>query len=153
MPKRMTSTSNSVSICVAHEGLMEIIMEAQKKEAVQSTLLEAHAEALKQILAAQKEHSEQLSTMNRIVTNGLQSNVIDIKASMEGLKKDFNNFCDFTRTKLDEFDDFTWFRKAVNKFRDRIFFKLFLLLLLIIVILTFLHFSPVLSMLLKLVEK
>jgi hypothetical protein len=57
---------------------------------------------------------EKQEQIERIVTNGLSHNVADIA-------KRLDIFCEEVKKRLDELEDFKWFRLPVTKLRDKIF--------------------------------
>ena len=57
---------------------------------------------------------ERQENIERIVTNGLSHNVADIA-------KRLDIFCEEVKKRLDELEDFKWFRLPVTKLRDKIF--------------------------------
>ena len=57
---------------------------------------------------------EKQEFIERIVTNGLSHNVADIA-------KRLDIFCEEVKKRLDELEDFKWFRLPVTKLRDKIF--------------------------------
>ena len=57
---------------------------------------------------------ERQENIERIVTNGLSHNVANIA-------KRLDIFCDEVKKRLDELEDFKWFRLPVTKLRDKIF--------------------------------
>jgi hypothetical protein len=57
---------------------------------------------------------EKQESIERIVTNGLSHNVADIA-------KRLDIFCEEVKKRLDELDEFKWFRLPVTKLRDKIF--------------------------------
>ena len=57
---------------------------------------------------------EKQESIERIVTNGLSHNVADIA-------KRLDIFCEEVKKRLDELEDFKWFRLPVTKLRDKIF--------------------------------
>ena len=57
---------------------------------------------------------ERQENIERIVTNGLSHNVADIA-------KRLDIFCEEVKKRLDELEEFKWFRLPVTKLRDKIF--------------------------------
>ena len=57
---------------------------------------------------------EKQEQIERIVTNGLSHNVANIA-------KRLDIFCEEVKKRLDELEDFKWFRLPVTKLRDKIF--------------------------------
>jgi len=66
------------------------------------------------ILERQLEYSNRITKLETIVTNGLSHNVANISKSMD-------DFCVEVKRRLDELEDFKWFRLPVTKLRDKIF--------------------------------
>ena len=76
---------------------------------------------LDDIVERQLEYIERLTRIEdkqeqieRIVTNGLSHNVANIA-------KRLDIFCEEVKKRLDELEDFKWFRLPVTKLRDKIF--------------------------------
>ena len=61
---------------------------------------------------------ERQENIERIVTNGLSHNVADIARKLEG-------FCSEVKKRLDELEEFKWFRLPITRLRDSIFWYLF----------------------------
>jgi hypothetical protein len=57
---------------------------------------------------------ERQENIERIVTNGLSHNVAAIAERLD-------TFCKEVKKRLDELEDFKWFRLPVTKLRDKIF--------------------------------
>ena len=70
------------------------------------------------ILERQLEYSNRITKLETIVTNGLSHNVANISKSMD-------DFCVEVKRRLDELEDFKWFRLPVTKLRDKIFWYVF----------------------------
>jgi len=66
------------------------------------------------ILERQLEYSNRITKLETIVTNGLSHNVAD-------MAKRLDVFCGEVKKRLDELEDFKWFRLPVTKLRDKIF--------------------------------
>jgi hypothetical protein len=60
---------------------------------------------------------EKQEQIERIVTNGLSHNVANIA-------KRLDVFCDEVKKRLDELEEFQWFRLPITKLRDSIFWYL-----------------------------
>ena len=61
---------------------------------------------------------EKQESIERIVTNGLSHNVANIS-------KRLDIFCDEVKKRLDELEEFQWFRMPITRLRDSIFWYLF----------------------------
>ena len=61
---------------------------------------------------------ERQENIERIVTNGLSHNVADMARKLEG-------FCGEVKKRLDELEEFKWFRLPITRLRDSIFWYLF----------------------------
>ena len=61
---------------------------------------------------------ERQENIERIVTNGLSHNVADMAKRLEG-------FCSEVKKRLDELEEFQWFRLPITRLRDSIFWYLF----------------------------
>ena len=57
---------------------------------------------------------EKQESIERIVTNGLSHNVADIA-------KRLDIFCEEVKKRLDELEEFQWFRLPITRLRDKIF--------------------------------
>ena len=66
------------------------------------------------ILERQLEYSNRITKLETIVTNGLSHNVAAIAERLD-------TFCEEVKKRLDELEDFKWFRLPVTKLRDKIF--------------------------------
>ena len=86
--------------CLAHESL--------------EATLGSMNEKIDLILERQLEYSNRITKLETIVTNGLSHNVANISKSMD-------DFCVEVKRRLDELEDFKWFRLPVTKLRDKIF--------------------------------
>ena len=80
---------------------------------------------LDDIVERQLEYIERLTriedkqgNLERIVTNGLSHNVANIS-------KRLDIFCDEVKKRLDELEEFQWFRLPITRLRDSIFWYLF----------------------------
>ena len=70
------------------------------------------------ILERQLEYSNRITKLETIVTNGLSHNVANISKSMD-------DFCVEVKRRLDELEEFQWFRLPITRLRDSIFWYLF----------------------------
>ena len=70
------------------------------------------------ILERQLEYSNRITKLETIVTNGLSHNVANIS-------KRLDIFCDEVKKRLDELEEFQWFRLPITRLRDSIFWYLF----------------------------
>jgi hypothetical protein len=61
---------------------------------------------------------EKQESIERIVTNGLSHNVANISKRMD-------DFCVEVKRRLDELEEFQWFRLPITRLRDSIFWYLF----------------------------
>ena len=61
---------------------------------------------------------EKQESIERIVTNGLSHNVANIS-------KRLDIFCDEVKKRLDQLEEFQWFRLPITRLRDSIFWYLF----------------------------
>jgi hypothetical protein len=61
---------------------------------------------------------EKQESIERIVTNGLSHNVANIAKRMD-------DFCVEVKRRLDELEEFQWFRLPITRLRDSIFWYLF----------------------------
>ena len=95
------------SMCGSHEGLLNILKSMDGK--------------MDSVLERQTDHAERLGNLEGIVTNGLSSNVKEIKARMELLGMD----TDKRVTVLEDHDrGFKFFRDFVVTSRDMLFVNL-----------------------------
>ena len=104
--------------CERHPELFNLMTKAHDTSLANTMLLEFQQKTIDQILAIQSEQGKQIEATNRIVTNGLSNNIVSIKESMMDFKKTLEGFMERTGKKIDEFDEFSWFRKGINKVRD-----------------------------------
>ena len=93
--------------CSAHHELVESLRDINQKLDGMIVRQIEYAETSARI----EEKQEQIE---RIVTNGLSHNVANIA-------KRLDVFCEEVKKRLDELEDFKWFRLPVTKLRDKIF--------------------------------
>ena len=93
--------------CSAHHELVESLRDINHKLDGMIERQIAYAETSARI----EEKQEQIE---RIVTNGLSHNVAAIAERLD-------IFCEEVKRRLDELEDFKWFRLPVTKLRDKIF--------------------------------
>ena len=93
--------------CSSHHELVESLRDINHKLDGMIVRQIEYAETSARI----EEKQEQIE---RIVTNGLSHNVADIA-------KRLDIFCEEVKKRLDELEDFKWFRLPVTKLRDKIF--------------------------------
>jgi len=93
--------------CSAHHELVESLRDINHKLDGMIERQISYAETSARI-------EEKQESIERIVTNGLSHNVADIA-------KRLDIFCDEVKKRLDELEDFKWFRLPVTKLRDKIF--------------------------------
>lgn len=77
---------------------------------------------------------ERQENIERIVTNGLSHNVADMAKRLEG-------FCSEVKKRLDELEEFQWFRKPITAFRDGIFIAVFKVAMIGALICVLIHFG------------
>ena len=93
--------------CGAHHELVESLRDINHKLDGMIVRQIEYAETSARI-------EERQENIERIVTNGLSHNVADIA-------KRLDIFCEEVKKRLDELEDFKWFRLPVTKLRDKIF--------------------------------
>ncbi len=93
--------------CSAHHELVESLRDINHKLDGMIERQIAYAETSARI-------EEKQESIERIVTNGLSHNVANIA-------KRLDIFCEEVKKRLDELEDFKWFRLPVTKLRDKIF--------------------------------
>ena len=93
--------------CAAHGELVESLRLINEKLDGMIIRQIDYAERSVRIEAKQEQ-------IERIVTNGLSHNVANIA-------KRLDIFCEEVKKRLDELEDFKWFRLPVTKLRDKIF--------------------------------
>ena len=93
--------------CSAHHELVESLRDINQKLDGMIVRQIAYAETSARI----EEKQEQIE---RIVTNGLSHNVANIT-------KRLDIFCDEVKKRLDELEEFKWFRLPITRLRDSIF--------------------------------
>jgi predicted transcriptional regulator len=96
---------------------------------------------LDDIVERQLEYIERLTriedkqgSLEKIVTNGLSHNVVNIS-------KRLDVFCEEVKKRLDELEEFQWFRKPITAFRDGIFIAVFKVAMIGALIYTIIHFG------------
>ena len=113
--------------CSAHHELVESLRDINQKLDGMIVRQIAYAETSARI----EEKQEQIE---RIVTNGLSHNVADIA-------KRLDIFCDEVKKRLDELEEFQWFRKPITAFRDGIFIAVFKVAMIGALIYVLIHFG------------
>ena len=93
--------------CGAHHELVESLRDINQKLDGMIVRQIAYADTSARI----EEKQEQIE---RIVTNGLSHNVANIA-------KRLDIFCDEVKKRLDELEEFKWFRLPITRLRDSIF--------------------------------
>ena len=93
--------------CGAHHELVESLRDINQKLDGMIVRQIEYAETSARI-------EERQENIERIVTNGLSHNVANIA-------KRLDIFCEEVKKRLDELEDFKWFRLPVTKLRDKIF--------------------------------
>ena len=93
--------------CGAHHELVESLRDINHKLDGMIVRQIEYAETSARI-------EERQENIERIVTNGLSHNVANIA-------KRLDIFCEEVKKRLDELEDFKWFRLPVTKLRDKIF--------------------------------
>ncbi len=94
-------------VCGAHHELVESLRDINHKLDGMIVRQIEYAETSARI-------EERQENIERIVTNGLSHNVANIA-------KRLDIFCEEVKKRLDELEDFKWFRLPVTKLRDKIF--------------------------------
>ena len=97
--------------CEAHHELVESLRDINHKLDGMIERQIAYAETSARI-------EEKQESIERIVTNGLSHNVANIS-------KRLDIFCDEVKKRLDELEEFQWFRLPITRLRDSIFWYLF----------------------------
>ena len=97
--------------CGAHHELVESLRDINQKLDGMIVRQIEYAETSARI-------EERQENIERIVTNGLSHNVADIAKKLEG-------FCSEVKKRLDELEEFQWFRLPITRLRDSIFWYLF----------------------------
>jgi len=96
--------------CGAHHELVESLRDINQKIDGMIVRQIAYADTSARI-------EEKQEAIERIVTNGLSHNVANIT-------KRLDIFCDEVKKRLDELEEFQWFRLPITKLRDSIFWYL-----------------------------
>jgi hypothetical protein len=96
--------------CGAHHELVESLRDINQKLDGMIVRQIAYADTSARI-------EEKQEAIERIVTNGLSHNVANIT-------KRLDIFCDEVKKRLDELEEFQWFRLPITKLRDSIFWYL-----------------------------
>ena len=93
--------------CEAHHELVESLRDINHKLDGMIERQIAYAETSARI-------EEKQESIERIVTNGLSHNVANIS-------KRLDVFCDEVKKRLDQLEEFQWFRMPITQLRDSIF--------------------------------
>ena len=93
--------------CEAHHGLVASLRDINHKLDGMIERQIAYAETSARI-------EEKQESIERIVTNGLSHNVANIS-------KRLDVFCDEVKKRLDQLEEFQWFRMPITQLRDSIF--------------------------------
>ena len=113
--------------CSAHHELVGSLRDINQKLDGMIVRQIAYAETSARI----EEKQEQIE---RIVTNGLSHNVANIA-------KRLDSFCEEVKKRLDELEEFQWFRKPITAFRDGIFIAVFKVAMIGALIYVLIHFG------------
>ena len=113
--------------CGAHHELVESLRDINHKLDGMIVRQIEYAETSARI-------EERQENIERIVTNGLSHNVADIARKLEG-------FCSEAKKRLDELEEFQWFRKPITAFRDGIFIAVFKVAMIGALIYVLIHFG------------
>ena len=97
--------------CEAHHELVESLRDINHK-------LDGMIERQIEYAKTSARIEERQENIERIVTNGLSHNVADMAKRLEG-------FCSEVKKRLDELEEFQWFRLPITRLRDSIFWYLF----------------------------
>ena len=114
-------------VCGAHHELVESLRDINHKLDGMIVRQIEYAETSARI-------EERQENIERIVTNGLSHNVADIARKLEG-------FCSEAKKRLDELEEFQWFRKPITAFRDGIFIAVFKVAMIGALIYVLIHFG------------
>ena len=114
-------------VCGAHHELVESLRDINQKLDGMIVRQIEYAETSARI-------EERQENIERIVTNGLSHNVADIARKLEG-------FCSEVKKRLDELEEFQWFRKPITAFRDGIFIAVFKVAMIGALIYVLIHFG------------
>ena len=114
-------------VCGAHHELVESLRDINHKLDGMIVRQIEYAETSARI-------EERQENIERIVTNGLSHNVADIAKKLEG-------FCSEVKKRLDELEEFQWFRKPITAFRDGIFIAVFKVAMIGALIYVLIHFG------------
>ena len=114
-------------VCGAHHELVESLRDINQKLDGMIVRQIAYADTSARI----EEKQEQIE---RIVTNGLTHSVANIA-------KRLDVFCEEVKKRLDELEDFQWFRKPITAFRDGIFIAVFKVAMIGALIYVLIHFG------------
>jgi Flp pilus assembly protein TadB len=94
-------------VCGAHHELVESLRDINQKLDGMIVRQIAYADTSARI-------EEKQEAIERIVTNGLRHNVANIT-------KRLDIFCEEVKKRLDELEEFKWFRLPITRLRDSIF--------------------------------
>ena len=113
--------------CGAHHELVESLRDINHKLDGMIVRQIEYAETSARI-------EERQENIERIVTNGLSHNVAD-------MAKRLDVFCGEVKKRLDELEEFQWFRKPITAFRDGIFIAVFKVAMIGALIYVLIHFG------------
>jgi len=113
--------------CSAHHELVESLRDINQKLDGMIVRQIEYAETSARI-------EERQENIERIVTNGLSHNVANIA-------KRLDIFCEEVKKRLDELEEFKWFRKPITAFRDGIFIAVFKVAMIGALIYVLIHFG------------
>ena len=113
--------------CGAHHELVESLRDINQKLDGMIVRQIAYADTSARI-------EEKQEAIERIVTNGLSHNVANIT-------KRLDIFCEEVKKRLDELEEFKWFRKPITAFRDGIFIAVFKVAMIGALIYVLIHFG------------
>ena len=113
--------------CSAHHELVESLRDINHK-------LDGMIERQIKYAETSARIEEKQDSIEKIVTNGLSHNVANIS-------KRLDIFCDEVKKRLDELEEFQWFRKPITAFRDGIFIAVFKVAMIGALIYVVIHFG------------
>ena len=113
--------------CEAHHELVESLRDINHK-------LDGMIERQIKYAETSARIEEKQDSIEKIVTNGLSHNVANIS-------KRLDIFCDEVKKRLDELEEFQWFRKPITAFRDGIFIAVFKVAMIGALIYVVIHFG------------
>lgn len=111
-PERRQSFS-----CPRHEDVLRNFEQGDKR-------MERYERKIDDLLKGQEKHSVEIQELTGALKNGIRGDVNRMVTCMENLQADFKKACTSYDARLDDIDDFKWFRDWANSFRNSLIKRL-----------------------------